>query len=81
MTELTDVRYPIACWNAWCNGDDYALVELVRALSSPSLTVRVLARAILKENSAESQAGIEQLPRTDRRPPSNASFNFLGKLG
>ena len=50
MGELTDVLYPVACWNAWREGDEYAAVELVRGLCSPNLIVRVITRAILKDS-------------------------------
>jgi hypothetical protein len=50
MLEPTDVLYPIACLTAWREGDGYAAVELVRALCSPNLVVRVITRAILKES-------------------------------
>jgi hypothetical protein len=50
MDELTNVLYPVACWNAWREGDEYAAVQLVRGLCSPNLIVRVMTRAILKES-------------------------------
>ena len=53
MTDVTDVLYPFDRLAAWQDGDDYAPVELVRALSSPSLVVRVITRAILKESALE----------------------------
>ncbi|MBZ5665629.1 MAG: hypothetical protein LAO30_13585 [Acidobacteriia bacterium] len=49
MAEITDVLYLFACWAECRHGDDYAAVELVRALSSPNLAVRVVTRAMLKE--------------------------------
>jgi hypothetical protein len=49
MPELTDVLYPVACWSAWQEGDEYAAVELVRSLYSPNLIVRIITRAILKD--------------------------------
>jgi hypothetical protein len=54
MTEITNVLYPVACWAAWRDGDEYASVELVRALSSPNLVVRVITRAILKETALKT---------------------------
>lgn len=54
MPEITDVLYPITYWAAWQNGDDYAAVELVRALCSPSLVVRIITRAMLKESSLKT---------------------------
>ncbi len=48
MPSITDVRYPIVCWSAWQDGDDYAAVDLIRALYSPNLTVRVITLALLK---------------------------------
>ena len=54
MAELTDVLYPVACWTAWREGDEYAAVELVRALCSPNLIVRVITRAILKDSPLQT---------------------------
>jgi hypothetical protein len=54
MPELTDVLYPVACWTAWQEGDEYAAVELVRALCSPNLVVRVITRAILKDSTLKA---------------------------
>ena len=51
--EITNVLYPFACWAAWRRGNEYASVDLIRALSSPNLTVRVIARALLKESALE----------------------------
>jgi hypothetical protein len=54
MAELTDVLYPVACWNAWQEGDEYAAVELVRSLYSPNLIVHIITRAILKDSTLKS---------------------------
>jgi len=51
--EITNVLYPFACWAAWRRGNDYASVDLIRALSSPNLTVGVIARALLEERTLE----------------------------
>jgi hypothetical protein len=59
MGEITDVLYPVACWNAWREGDEYAAVELVRALSSPNLIVRVITRAILKDSPLQTSVTIK----------------------
>jgi hypothetical protein len=53
MPEITDVLYPIACLAAWRDGNEYASVDLVRALSSPNLTVRVIAQELLRESTLE----------------------------
>jgi hypothetical protein len=54
MPELTDVLYPVACWSAWQEGDEYAAVELVRSLYSPNLIVRIITRAILKDSTLKA---------------------------
>ena len=54
MPEITDVLYPIACLTAWREGSEYASVDLVRALSSPNLTVRVIAQELLRESTLET---------------------------
>jgi hypothetical protein len=54
MAEVTDVLYPVVCWTAWREGDEYAAVELVRALCSPNLIVRVITRAILKDSPLQT---------------------------
>lgn len=54
MADITDVLYPIACWAAWQDGDEYASVDLVRALSSPNLKVRVITRALLEKSALTS---------------------------
>jgi hypothetical protein len=51
--EITSVLYPFACWAAWRRGNEYASVDLIRALSSPNLTVRVTARALLEQSALE----------------------------
>ena len=53
MPEITDVLYPFACLAAWREGNEYASVDLVRALSSPNLTVRVIAQELLRESTLE----------------------------
>ena len=53
MPEITDVLYPFACLAAWRGGDEYASVDLIRALSSPNLTVRVIARMLVEESALE----------------------------
>jgi hypothetical protein len=53
MPEITDVLYPFACWAAWREGNEYASVDLIRALSSPNLTVWVITQALLKESTLE----------------------------
>lgn len=54
MAERIDVLYPLVCLAAWQDGDEYASVELVRALCSPNLVVRVITRAILRESRLET---------------------------
>ena len=54
MGDVRNVLYPIACLAAWQDGDEYASVELVRALSSPNLIVRIITRAILKETALKT---------------------------
>jgi hypothetical protein len=49
MPDITDVFYPFACLAAWRGGDEYACVELVRALCSPNLLVRIIAREVMKD--------------------------------
>jgi hypothetical protein len=49
--DVREVLYPIACLAAWQDGDEYTPVELVRALCSPNLIVRIVTRAILKETA------------------------------
>jgi len=51
--EITNGLYLFACWAAWRRGNEYASVDLIRALSSPNLTVRVIARVLLKESALE----------------------------
>ena len=54
MPELIDVFDPFVYWAAWQEGDEYAAVELVRALCSPNLVVRVITRAILKHSTLKA---------------------------
>jgi hypothetical protein len=54
MGELSDVLYPINCWNAWREGDEYAAVELVRGLCSPNLIVRIITRVLLKDSPLQT---------------------------
>jgi hypothetical protein len=54
VPELIDVLYPFVYWTAWQEGDEYAAVELVRALCSPNLVVRVITRAILKHSTLKA---------------------------
>jgi hypothetical protein len=54
MPEVTEVLYPFAWWAAWRQGNEYAPVELIRALCSPNLIVRVITRAMLKESELEA---------------------------
>jgi hypothetical protein len=72
MAELTDVLYPIACWTAWREGDEYASVELVRALCSPNLIVRVITRAILKESGLKALLTSETLTSETRSAKWNS---------
>jgi hypothetical protein len=54
MAELTDVLYPVVCWAAWREGDEYASVELVRALCSPNLIVRVIYPGDSERNRSQN---------------------------
>jgi hypothetical protein len=54
VPELIDVLYPFVHWAAWQEGDEYAAVELIRALCSPNLVVRVITRAILKDSTLKA---------------------------
>lgn len=47
MAEETNLHYPFVCWAAWRAGDEHAALELVCALRSPDLIVRMITRAIL----------------------------------